>query len=66
MKVGKRKGDERRNIDGLKPVESAAEAAALLLHDLELPGRLAALHAVCVDAERRPSPLSVAQVEAAG
>eukprot|EP01044_Picomonas_judraskeda_P022904 COSAG03_NODE_5856_length_1161_cov_1.158192_1_plen_67_part_00 len=66
MNVGSRKGDERRNIDGLKPVESVAEAAALL-HDLELPDRLAALHAVCADAERRPSePLSVAEAEAAG
>ena len=66
MNVGKRKGDERRNIDGLNPVGSVAEAAALLLRDLELPVRLAALHAVCTVAERRPDPLSIAEVEAAG
>jgi hypothetical protein len=69
VKVGSRNGDERRNIDGLNPVGSVAEAAALVLRDLELPDRLAALHVVvlvCIVAERRSDPLSIAEVEAAG
>ena len=63
MNVGSRNGDERRNIDGLKPVESMAEVVALLLRDLELPDRLAALHEVCTDAERQLELFTTAKVE---
>ena len=66
VNVGSRNGDARRNIEGLNPVGSVAAAAALLLRDLELPDRLAALHAVCTVADRLPEPFSIAEVEEAG